>query len=134
VALAANLEAVSLELREGEGTLGKLIYDVEIYDNLKETSASLREIGDRLVNGEGTLARLLSEDDQMYQDLRDALAALKTVSQRLANGEGTLGKLTTDDALYEEAQLLMQEIRAAVDDFRETAPITSFTSIFFGAL
>ena len=38
-----------------------------------------------------------------------------------------------DDELYEEAKLLLQEIRATVDDFRETTPITTFTSVFFGA-
>ena len=37
-----------------------------------------------------------------------------------------------DDTLFVEAQLLLQEVRAAVDGYRETSPITSFTSIFFG--
>ena len=134
VALSANLEAVARELREGRGTLGRLLADDEIYENLRATSERLREIGDRLTGGQGTLARLLSDDEALYQDIAGAVAALKDVAERLSSGEGTLGKLTTDDALYEEAQLLLQEIRAAVDDFRETAPITSFTSIFFGAL
>jgi hypothetical protein len=55
------------------------------------------------------------------------------VTETISSGEGTLGKLARDDELYEEAKLLLHEIRAAVDDIREVTPITTFTSIFFGA-
>ncbi|MBN2560002.1 MAG: hypothetical protein JXQ75_03630, partial [Phycisphaerae bacterium] len=57
----------------------------------------------------------------------------REVATKLNSGEGTLGKLAQDDELYEEAKRLLHELRATVDDFRETAPITTFTSIFFGA-
>ena len=38
-----------------------------------------------------------------------------------------------DDTMYNEVNDLVGEARAAIDDFRETAPIVTFTSIFFGA-
>ena len=134
VSLASNLEEVSLRLKDGNGTLGRLLADDVIYEDLRAVAANARVISDRLRNGEGSLARLLSDDDELYNDLKQAVKALKTMGDRISNGEGTLGKLATDDALYEEARLLLQEIRAGVDDFRETAPITTFSSIFFGAL
>ena len=132
--LSANLEEVSRNLKEGKGTLGRLLVDEQIFEDLQVTTSNLRIISDRLQNGKGLLARLLSEDDELYQNLKGAVASLNSVATKISSGEGTLGKLAADDMLYEEAQLLLQEVRAAVDDFRETAPITSFTSIFFGAL
>ena len=72
-------------------------------------------------------------DEQVSEDLKVTAANLREVTQRLADGEGTLGKLSKDEELYDDARYLMEDIRAAVDDFRETAPILTFTSVFFGA-
>ena len=107
--------------------------DGGILENLKATREQVNRITARLEKGEGTLGKLLT-DEKLYDDLEEIAANLKEVSKRLADGEGTLGKLMSeDDDLYEEARLVLQEIRAAVDDLRETAPLTTFTSIFFGA-
>jgi phospholipid/cholesterol/gamma-HCH transport system substrate-binding protein len=155
-----NLNAIAASVRAGEGTLGKLLTDETAYDrilaltgkldrgegslgrlltddtlirDIEASAANLKEITGRLERGEGMLGRLLAEDDTLYDDLQKTVAALRSVSEGLRNGEGTLGRLIADDALYAEAQLLIREIRAAVDDIRETAPITTFSSIFFGA-
>lgn len=132
VAVATNLEAITARVQAGEGTLGRLLADDTVYRNVESTTENLRVVSQRLRDGEGTLGKLMSEDEELYTNLRDAVAALREISTKIANGEGTLGRLTTDDSLFEEAQLLLQEVRAAVDDFRETSPITSFTSLFFG--
>ncbi|MCS6771286.1 MAG: MlaD family protein [Kiritimatiellae bacterium] len=124
--LYTNLLAVSARLERGEGTLGKLLTDDGLYTNLLAVSA-------RLERGEGTLGRLLSSDDQLYQDLSDAVASLKDTAQTISRGEGTLGKLVKDDGLYRQVDSLIVEVRAAVDDLRETTPVVSFSSIFFGA-
>lgn len=128
-----NLEEITTDLREisailerGEGTLGALIHDDTIYNNLAEVST-------RLADGKGMLGRLMAEDDTLYDDISATAASLREVSEKINEGEGTIGKLVSDDELYEEAKLLLNEIRAAIDDFRETAPVTTFTSIFFGA-
>lgn len=156
----ANLSKVTDDLAEGRGTIGRLLVDDSVYHNLEEISVGLREVtgmlergegtlgalihddtlyanlsavGERLAAGEGMLGRLLSEDNTLYEDIAATAAAIRQVSERISAGEGTLGRMVADDELYEEAKMLLHEIRAAVDDFRETAPITTFTSIFFGA-
>jgi hypothetical protein len=55
------------------------------------------------------------------------------VAQTLSKGEGTLGKLAKNDELYTQLNELLGEARAAIDDLRETTPVVSFSSIFFGA-
>ncbi|MBU0677706.1 MAG: MCE family protein [Verrucomicrobia bacterium] len=129
----AQIKEVTGKLSKGEGTLGKLLYDESVYNDLQEISGSLKDVSRRLADGKGTLGKLLSEDDKLYADLSDAAAALRDVTTQISSGEGTLGKLTKDDEMYEEVKLLLHELRATVDDLRETAPITTFTSIFFGA-
>jgi phospholipid/cholesterol/gamma-HCH transport system substrate-binding protein len=75
----------------------------------------------------------MSDDDQLYKDLSATATSLKNISARVENGEGLLGRMLKDDSLYTDAQAAIKEFRAAIDDFRETSPITSFTTILFGA-
>lgn len=121
-----NIKELTRRLRAGEGTIGKLLTEDAIYTNLLAVS-------DRLAKGEGTLGRLMSSDDKLYRDLSDTVASLKETAETINRGEGTLGKLIKDDGVYKQVDGLMGEIRAAVDDLRETTPVVSFSSIFFGA-
>ena len=131
--IAANLRVVSDKLAGGEGTLGKLMNDGRLYDDAQSVAANLKDVSDRLSKGQGTLGRLLAEDDRVYEDLAATVAAIRKISESVERGEGTLGKLVSDEALYLDFQALLREGRAAVDDYRESSPITTFTSIFFGA-
>lgn len=128
-----NLRDASDKLVKGEGTLGKLLNDETVYTDLQSTLANLKDVSGRLANGEGTLGKLLSKDDQLYQDLSVSMTNLRTITDKIGSGDGTLGKLVNDDQIYTEAQKLLGELRAAIDDMRETSPVTTFSTIFFGA-
>ena len=132
-ALYNNLRDVSDKLAKGEGTLGKLINDDTVYTDLQSTMTNLKDISARLANGEGTIGKLLSEDDTLYQDLSASMTNLREITGKIGSGDGTLGKLINDDEIYVEAQKLLGELRAAIDDMRETSPVTTFSTIFFGA-
>jgi phospholipid/cholesterol/gamma-HCH transport system substrate-binding protein len=129
----ANLRDVSDKLVKGEGTVGKLINDETVYNDLKSTMDNLNEVSGRLANGEGTLGKLLAKDDQLYQDISATMTNLRTITDKVGTGEGTLGKLVNDDKLYDEAGKLLGELRAAIDDMRETSPVTTFSTVLFGA-
>ena len=96
-------------------------------------TADARRIFDRVEKGEGTIGRLLSSDDTVYKDLASTVASLKEFSSSLEKENGTIGRLIKEDDLYIKVESLVDEARATIDDFRETSPITTFSSIFFGA-
>lgn len=131
--ISASFKDVAERLDKGEGSIGKLLSDEALYNDLKSFADDMKEIGDRMAEGKGTLGKLLSEDEQVYKDIADLVKSLKEVSESLNSTEGTIGKLVKDDEIYQEAKKLIREIRATIDDMRETSPITTFTSIFFGA-
>ena len=60
--------------------------------------------------------------------------SLNTVGDRLKNGEGTLGKLSADESLYRELDGLVRDIRQIIDNYRDTTPISTFSSLATGAL
>jgi len=132
-AITGDLRAVADRLNSGEGTIGRLLADEDMYEDLQATMASLRQISEDIAEGKGLIGQLLKEDDPMAEDLAAALAAVREISEAIRDGEGSLGKLVRDEGLYDEFRQLITETRAAIDDFRETSPITTMTSIFFGA-
>lgn len=132
----ADIRSMADRVEKGEGTLGKLFSsDSKLYDDLSDTIANFKSISERLEKGEGTVGKLLSSDDSLYADLHDTVSNLKLITGRLENGEGALGQLMRDDgALSVELNGLVNDGRDMIDDLRETSPISTFSSIFFGAL
>ena len=133
--ITSNIKTITARLENGEGTLGMLLAkdDGQMYEDSKVLLANLRTISQSLADGEGTLGKLMVGDDAAFQDLEGALAAVRSISESISAGEGTLGRLVRDAKLYDETTLLVEDIRAAVDDLREASPITSFGSVLFGA-
>ena len=130
-----SLRKLTDRLESGKGTLGQLLSENStLYADLESSMASLRKITDRLESGKGTLGHLLSEDDTMYNDLASTMASLKVVTKHLEDGDGLLGKMLTDDQLYNQLSGIINEAMEVLDDYRETSPVVTFTSIFFGAL
>jgi phospholipid/cholesterol/gamma-HCH transport system substrate-binding protein len=132
-ATIASLKNVSAGLESGEGTLGKLLQDEAVYTDVKAVMANLHKISDSVANGEGTIGKLMVEDSSVFDDLQASMAAVRSISESIEAGEGTMGRLVKDAELYDEATLLVEDVRAAVDDLREASPITSFGSVLFGA-
>lgn len=133
-----NLQDVTAKIRDGQGTIGKLINDPTAHDSLIATIeeirggaaeikvfvADARGILDQVRSGQGAIGTLLY-DEQTGQDLRTIATNLRTLSEKLASGEGTFGKLLSDDSLYREAQGLLRKVDRALDSFSDQGPITA---------
>ena len=129
-----SLSVVMARVENGKGTVGKLFAENSgLYDDMESSVASLQKILARMEHGKGSAGKLLSEDATLYDDLASTVASLKTITSQIENGEGSIGRFVADETFYNEVEATVGEIRATIDDFRETAPITAFSSIFFGA-
>lgn len=62
------------------------------------------------------------------------LENLNDLAMRLKNGEGTLGKLANDPELYNQVEALTKDVRQVLDNYRDTTPIATFSSLATGAL
>ncbi len=120
-----DLAEVARRLREGEGTVGRLLTDETLAEDVQEVVRRLRE-------GEGTVGRLLSEE-LVYERLDQISADIATITGALRRGDGTLGKLVNDQRLYRDLQVLLGTATRSLEEFREAAPVTTFTQVLFGA-
>ena len=107
-------------VKQGEGTLAKLINDPTAYQNVLDATESFRAFGEKLDKGEGLVGKLMSADsEKMYDNAAEALDTLRQVAADLREGKGTLGKLLTDESAYEDATALMAKASDAMGRIEE---------------
>jgi phospholipid/cholesterol/gamma-HCH transport system substrate-binding protein len=99
VGLTTDLRKVTRGITRGEGTLGQLVTNRAMYDNLNATLASTNRLLVRLQNPRGTVGRLL-DDPQLYYSLNKTVQSAGEIVEQLNKGDGTIGKLLHDDSLY----------------------------------
>ncbi len=134
-ATLASVREFTGHLNDNDGSINRLLADKgELYLSLSNTLHSLDIVSTRLRDGEGTLGKLLSNDDTIYTNIVAITADLKHLVTRVDAGDGTLGKLVNDPSLYNNVEGLVLDARSALDNFRETTPITSFGSLLMGGL
>lgn len=107
--LVKNINQVVTKINSGQGSIGKLVNDSEVLDNLNGAIASLRAIGDKLNQGRGTLGKLLNEP-QTAQSIDQTMGSLQAITAKINRGEGTLGKLVNDDATVENLNTALEGI------------------------
>ncbi|HEY7462203.1 MAG TPA: MlaD family protein [Gemmatimonadota bacterium] len=96
--LLTELETISIGLRDGKGTAGKLLTDEDVHDRLvttlDETRAALadfrktqRDMGEQLTSAASSIASTAGSFDSLATDWR--------------TGQGTINRLAEDPSLYE---------------------------------
>ena len=100
--IVSNLSSVTGRIKRGEGTIGRLVQDDELYVNAKDTMSNLNKITGKIERGEGTLGKLIN-DEEIFLEAKDAIHNLNVVTAKVAKGEGTIGKLLYDTKIYDEA-------------------------------
>ena len=103
VQLTADLRQITGSMVRGEGTMGQLLTNRTLYDqltqSLSETDALLR----RLQSPNGTFGRLL-DDPTLYNRLTRTLTTLDSTVLLLSSPNGTLGRLAGSDSLYRQLE------------------------------
>jgi phospholipid/cholesterol/gamma-HCH transport system substrate-binding protein len=140
-----NLRQVTDKLNRSEGTLGRLLNDTTLHDDLvatvgeyrsgaaeaKEFVANAQSILDQVKAGRGALGALVF-DQQAGDNLKVSIANLRDVSDRLSRGEGTLGKLLQDDSILQDAQAIMNKADRALEGMGDSGPITAVGALANG--
>lgn len=134
----ANLQDITARIKGGEGTLGRLVNDPKLHDELlsgvseiKLAAADARTfmsdtkgIVADVKAGKGALGALIY-DPATTENLKLTVANVRSVSDKIAKGEGTLGKLLSDDTLYRDAQSTLKKADRALDGLGDQGPITA---------
>jgi len=163
--IAANLEQITVDFKgltsdvqAGKGVLGRLAKDDVLAQDVADAVARIKEIAERIKNADGSLWKLIEDDelheriksfagqldqgtlgklftnDELYVKLSKVADDIAAATGALRNADGTLGKLVMDRALYDEVQRALSILTRTLEEYREAAPLTTFSSILFNGL
>lgn len=103
-----NTRQLVARINAGEGTLGRLINDPELYEEWLELSRNGAELLAKVQSGEGTLPALLN-DRQLYDQIVSTTADLEALTREIRTGDGSFGRIIRDPELYERLVTTIRE-------------------------
>ncbi|MFW5893573.1 MAG: MlaD family protein [Verrucomicrobiota bacterium] len=131
--LYGDAKDILAAVSDGQGTLGKLVMDDSLHADLRKIAADISGLTEQAANKDSTAGRFLSDDGELYNTLLGAAEDMRTTMRQAQDGEGTVGRLLRDPELYNDLLKTVNSAKAAVQDFREQAPVSTFGSLIFGA-
>jgi ABC-type transport system involved in resistance to organic solvents, periplasmic component len=99
VLLTHDLRTITEGMSRGEGTMGQLLTNRSLYDQLTTTLTGVNALLARVQKPTGTLGRLM-DDPSLYDHLSSVTVQLDTVLRQMRSTSGTFGRLLYDDTLY----------------------------------
>jgi phospholipid/cholesterol/gamma-HCH transport system substrate-binding protein len=84
-------------IKEGKGTVGRLVTDESLYRDIQTLVNSVNNVAREMTRGRGTFGRLV-QDPAVYESIQASFKQLDTVLDGIAAGEGSLGRLLKDEA------------------------------------
>jgi phospholipid/cholesterol/gamma-HCH transport system substrate-binding protein len=99
VALTRDMRAITSGIVRGQGTVGQLVTNKALYDNLNGTLTRANAMLGQLQNPNGTVGRMLN-DPTLYNRLTGVIASTDSLVTTLNSTKGTAGLLLRDTTLY----------------------------------
>jgi phospholipid/cholesterol/gamma-HCH transport system substrate-binding protein len=99
VALSKDMRAITGGLVRGEGTVGQLLTNRALYDQLNGTLGRANTMLAKLQNPNGTVGRML-DDPALYNKLVGVIGSTDSLVVSISSGKGTAGLLLRDTTLY----------------------------------
>jgi phospholipid/cholesterol/gamma-HCH transport system substrate-binding protein len=119
-----NLQALSEEVQElingvkqGKGSLGKLLTDDQAYNHLNNLLSRGDAMLANIQAGQGSLGKLVASDE-MYNKVDKGLDNVNVILTDVRSQKGTIGKLLYDPSLYDEAKQAISNGNAVITDVR----------------
>lgn len=119
--LVASLEGsrqIIAAVNDGQGTLGKLINDPELYNEWLGLSRRGTTLLEEIRTGDGTLAALIN-DERLYEQLVATTGDLEQLTTSIRQGDGTLGRLIQDEELYDELVTTIREGQTLIQELKD---------------
>jgi len=99
VLLTRDLRVVTSGLAAGKGTVGQLLTNRAMYDQLTGAMSRANALFASLQNPNGTFGRMMN-DPTLYVNLTSTVATLDSTLRVVSSDQGSIGRLMRDTTLY----------------------------------
>jgi phospholipid/cholesterol/gamma-HCH transport system substrate-binding protein len=111
VGLTKDMKLLTASLVSGKGTVGQLLTNPALYNQLESTLGRTNALLFRVQNSRGTLARFL-DDPRLYDEMVGAIGGVDSMLVAMRSRNGSIGRLLTDTTLYTQGVSTMQHMAA----------------------
>ena len=112
--LSDEISGIVQDVKDGEGTVGRLFTDEALYNNLNATIRETEDVMKQIRSGQGSAGRFVN-DPALYNNANDIVIQLRGIADDLRAGRGTAGKLLTDDEFYVRINRTADRLDKSVD-------------------
>jgi len=116
-ALSEQIQDIVGDVKQGRGTIGKLLTDDQAYKHLNSILTKGDQIASTVQSGQGTIGKLVMTDE-MSNKVENTVDQVNTILADLRAQKGTLGKLLYDPTLYDQAKEAISNSNAVIGDVR----------------
>lgn len=143
-AILGNMQVISGQIADGQGTIGKLVNDPALFDSALHTVTNLaasaarfeslaadagvimtdiRGLTGDLAAGRGTVGRLM-KDEELYRETITAMQNLREILQKVNGGQGLAGRVVNDEQFFRSVKGTLQKVEKATDGLEDQGPIS----------
>jgi phospholipid/cholesterol/gamma-HCH transport system substrate-binding protein len=97
--LSSTLNGITQQIQHGQGSIGRLIYEENFYNNLNKTANEAQKLMAQVQAGHGTLGKFLT-DETVYNQTVAALDKVNKVLDQVQRGDGSAAKFINDPSVY----------------------------------
>src|SRR5258707_1496568 len=115
--LSNDVQDLIQGVKEGKGSLGKLLTAEQAYNHLNSILAKGDVIVSNVQAGQGTLGKLVASDE-MYTKVDQGLDHVNVILADVRAQKGTIGKLLYDPTLYDQAKSALENGNTIMGDIR----------------
>jgi len=113
--LVRRIDHIVSFIESGQGSIGKLIYDQELYNRLNATLNEVQTMVNTISSGKGSIGKLVNSDE-LYNKANTAVDNLNKIIDEVQAGNGTVGKFLKDPSLYNNANETIAKANALMGD------------------
>jgi phospholipid/cholesterol/gamma-HCH transport system substrate-binding protein len=116
--LSDQVGRIVSKVEKGQGTLGKLLNDSSLYNNLNDTAGRLNAVATSVQQGQGSLGKLVASDE-LYNKANTTVGHMEEVVAAVREQKGTVGKLVYDPSVADNLKGLAEKGNALLGDVHE---------------
>jgi len=117
--LTKNLSEVIGKVNQGEGTVGKLVNDDQLYKNAvsitRNADKSLTAVTDKLNSLSDIIVDMTGNIKSIITNVDDAITDVRSVVNKINNGEGTIGALVSDKKIADSVKTVISNLAKTSD-------------------
>jgi len=100
--LLNRVDDIVSHIQNGEGSIGKIIYDPSLYNRADDTLRQLQNVAQQINSPNGSIGKLINSNE-LYDKANATIDSLNKIIDEANNGNGTIGKFLKDPSLYDDA-------------------------------